>query len=112
MIPSSSVRDRVDRFAHLLEGPAAADIGDGVVDVLVSRFRIVLQERGDRHDHAALAIAALRHVVIDPGLLYLVEGAFAGEAFNGRDLLADRIAHREAAGACRNAVDMNGAGAA
>src|SRR5579883_2168722 len=42
MIIPSGVRDRVDRFAHLLEGAAAADIGDGVVDVLVGRLRVVL----------------------------------------------------------------------
>src|SRR5215475_1907518 len=64
--PSSCVRDRVDRFAHLLEGAATADIGDGVVDIFVGRLRIVLQKRGDRHDHAALAIAALRHIMVDP----------------------------------------------
>src|SRR5581483_7755647 len=30
--------DRVDRLAHLLEGAAAADIGDGLVDIGVGRL--------------------------------------------------------------------------
>src|SRR5215207_8883543 len=64
----SSVRGGVDRLADLLEGPASADIGDGLVDVLVGRLRLHLEKCGDRHDHAALAIAALRNGVGDPGL--------------------------------------------
>ena len=35
-------------------------------------FGFSLSSAADRHDHAALAIAALRHVVLDPGLLHLV----------------------------------------
>ncbi len=42
-LPPSRVARGVDRLAHLLEGAAAADIGDGVVDVLVGRLRLVLQ---------------------------------------------------------------------
>ena len=102
----------MDRVAYLLEGAAAADIGDGIVDVLVGRLRVVFQKRAHRHDHAALAIAALRHVVVDSCLLHLAEGAFVREALDGRDLLADRIAHGDAAGARRDAVHMNRAGAA
>src|SRR5215813_5687202 len=52
--PPSGVRDGVDRLAHLLEGAAAADIGDGLVDVGVGRLRLVLQKRRHRHDEAAL----------------------------------------------------------
>src|SRR6266702_7107820 len=71
MASSSSVRSGVNGFTHLLEGAAAADVGDGVVDVGVSRFGLLLEQSCDRHDHAALAIAALRNVVNDPGLLHL-----------------------------------------
>src|ERR1700691_284943 len=39
MAASSRVRDGVDRLAHLLEGAATADIGDGLVDVRIARFR-------------------------------------------------------------------------
>src|SRR5947208_16773179 len=42
MVGSSSVRGGVDRLAHLLEGAASADIGDGFVDVLIGRLRLLL----------------------------------------------------------------------
>src|ERR1700720_4559583 len=74
MAASSDVRGGVDRLAHLLEGAAAADIGDGFVDVLVGRLRLLREKRRHRHDQSALAIAALRNLVGDPGLLHLVQG--------------------------------------
>src|ERR1700757_1173579 len=112
MAASSSVRDHVDRFAHLLEGAAAADIGDGLVDVGVGRFRIFLQQRRDRHDHPALAIAALRNVMRDPRLLHLVQRTAACQALDRGDLFAFGLAHRDPAGAGGDAINMNGAGAA
>src|SRR5690348_1715186 len=63
----------VDRLAHLLEGAAAADVGDRGVDVRVARLGVRLEERRHRHDHSGLAVAALRHVVVEPGLLHLVQ---------------------------------------
>src|SRR4051794_15860059 len=68
MTSPSSVRGGVNRLANLLEGSATADIGNGLVDVLVGRLRLLLEERRDGHDHAALAIAALWNVVGHPGL--------------------------------------------
>src|SRR5882724_8753207 len=112
MVASSNVRRGVDRLAHLLEGAATADIGDGLVDVLVGRLRPVLQKCCHRHDHAALAIAALRNIVLDPGLLHLVQHTIGREALDRGDLLAAGFADRDAAGARRDAVDMHGAGAA
>src|SRR5450432_3050305 len=50
------VRGGVNRFTRLLEGAAAANIGDGFVDVRVRRLRLVLEQSRDRHDHAALAV--------------------------------------------------------
>src|SRR5689334_13959 len=58
------VRRGVDGRAHLLEGAAPADIGDLAVDVGVGRLWLVLEQLRHRHDHAALAVAALRHVVV------------------------------------------------
>src|SRR5881227_1865497 len=55
MTSPSSVRGGVDRLSDLLEGPATADIGDGLVDVLVGRLRLFVEKGRDRHDHAALA---------------------------------------------------------
>src|ERR1043165_259072 len=104
--------DGMDRFAHLLEGAAAADVRDRGVDVRVGGLGLLLEEGRHRHDHPRLAVAALRHVVLDPGLLHLGELAALGEAFDGRDLLSRGRAHREGAGAHRRAVDMHGARAA
>src|SRR5262249_33683106 len=59
-------RDGVDRLAHLREGAAAADVRDRGVDVRVGGLGLLLEQRLDRHDHARLAVAALRHVVLDP----------------------------------------------
>src|SRR5579859_636013 len=112
MVASSGVRGGVNGLAHLLEGAATADVGDGFVNVLVGRLRLVLEQRRHRHDHPALAISALRNVVGDPGLLHLVQGAVVGEPLNGRDLLADGFADRHAAGAHRDAVDVDCTGAA
>src|SRR5262245_41500045 len=108
----SRAGSRVDGRAHLLEGAAAADVGDGVVDVGVGGLGLVLQERCHRHDHAGLAVAALGHVVIDPGLLHLVQRAARGEPLDGGNLLALGGADWQRAGAHRRAVDVHGAGAA
>src|SRR5262245_53995088 len=56
----------VDRRAHLMEGAATADIGDAGVDVGVGGLGLLLEQRRHRHDHPTLAVAALRHVVLDP----------------------------------------------
>src|ERR1700738_1894864 len=109
---SSNVRGGVDCLAHLLEGAAAADIGDGFVDVLVGRLRFLLEKRRHRHDHSGLAISALRNLVVDPGFLHLVQCAIGGQSFNGGDLLATGFADQYAARAHRHAIDMDGAGPA
>src|SRR6267154_742380 len=102
----------VDRFAHLLEGAAAADVGDGGVDVGVARLGVRPQKRRHRHDHAGLAVAALRHVVIDPRLLHLVQGLARGEALDRGDLGAARRARGDRARAHGKAVHVHGARAA
>src|SRR5262249_59111913 len=90
--PLRARRGGWDRCADLLEGAAWAYIGDGFVDIGVSRLRLLLEQRRHRHDHAALAIAALRHVVIDPGLLHAMQRAVLGEALDRGDLLAFGLA--------------------
>src|SRR5258708_3871018 len=102
----------VDRFAHLHEGAAAADVGDRGVDVGVARLGIRPEKRRHRHDHAGLAVAALRHVVIDPRLPHLVHGLARGEALDRGDLGAARRAHGQLAGAHRQTVHVHGTGAA
>src|SRR6202048_2482543 len=112
MAASSSVRDGVDRLAHLLEGAAAADICNRVVNVLVGRFRLLLEKRCHGHDHSGLAIATLRNVVGNPGLLHLVQRSVGAQPFNGGDLFARSLADHHAARAHRDAIDMDGTGAA
>src|SRR6202166_5323311 len=112
MAISSNVRGGVNRFAHLFEGTAAANIGDGVVDILVGRLRIILEKRRHRHDHSALAISTLGNVVGDPGLLHLVQGAVGGQTLDGGDFFANGFADQHAAGAHRDPVNVDGAGSA
>src|SRR5713226_1721651 len=112
MATSSGGRGGVNGLAHLLEGAAPADIGDGFVNFLVRRLRLFGEQRRYSHDHAALAVSALRNVVGNPGLLNLVQCAVGRQPFDSGDFLVDGIAERHAAGSRRNAVDMNGAGAA
>src|SRR5712691_8386482 len=112
MASSSSVRGGVNGFTHLLEGAAAADVGNGVVDVGVSRLGLLVEKSCDRHDHAALAIAALRNVIIDPGLLHPGRYAVDRESLDRGDLLADGFADLHATGSHRGAIDVNRAGAA
>src|SRR5207249_813100 len=106
------LRRGVNGLAHLLERAAAADVGDPRVDVGVGRFRLVLQERRHRHDHPGLAVAALGHLVVDPRLLHLVQGAAGREALDRGDLLALRRGDRQHARADRLAVEMHRAGPA
>src|SRR5436309_13693073 len=112
MAASSNVRGGVDCLGDLLEGAATANIGDGFVNVLVGRLRLLLEKGGHRHDHSALAIAALRNVIGNPCLLHLVQSTIPRQAFNGGDLFADGLADHDPAGPHRNTVDMDGAGAA
>ena len=107
-----SVRGGVDRRADLLEGATAANIGERLVDVGVGRFRRVLEQIGDRHDHAGLTVAALRHVMLDPSLLHFRQLAILREAFDRGDLFAAGGAGQDLARARRDAVDVNRASAA
>jgi NAD(P)-dependent dehydrogenase (short-subunit alcohol dehydrogenase family) len=58
----AAIGHHLDGRAHAVVGAAAADVGHRRVDVGVGRARLVLQQRRGGHDHAALAVAALRHV--------------------------------------------------
>src|SRR5512132_1450645 len=60
----------VHRGPDALVRPAPADVGHGVVDVLVGRLGGSLQQRRGGHDLPGLAIAALRHVDRRPRLLH------------------------------------------
>src|SRR5215472_12474722 len=80
-------------------------------DLLPRRVGVLGEQCRSLHDLAGLAVAALRNLLGNPGLLQGMI-ALGAEALDGRDLLADHIADRGLAGADRLAVDVNGAGAA
>src|SRR5262249_16254608 len=64
-----------------------------------------------RHDESRLAVAALGHLLLDPGTLHGVQAPLA-QALDGDDALADRRAERQRAGSRGNAVEVHGASAA
>src|SRR3989441_3647588 len=93
-------RSILDGGANLVVGPAAADVAaHRFVDVGVGR-RAVLCEKGARaHNLARLAVAALRHVVPDPGRLHRLTGGGGADRFDGGHLLTRCRGYRRRAGA-------------
>src|SRR4029077_12123699 len=75
-------------------------------DLLLSRTGIRCKQGSGLHDLAGLAIAALRHLMLDPSLLH--GGGAAGiEALDGGDELSFNGSDRDRAGAHGLAVDVN-----
>ena len=102
----------LDRLADADIGHAAAQIaGHHGVDVLVAWRREILQQRRRLHDLAGLAVAALRNLKVDPGLLQRMP-SLGIEPFDRRDLRVGDAAHRRDAGARGAPAHMHGAGAA
>src|SRR5262244_2446010 len=102
----------VHRGADALIGAAAADVGHGVVDILIGRLRLLLQERRRGHDLPGLAVTALRDVERRPRLL---DGVRAGgrETLDGDDPIRRlHAADGKDAGAHDLVVDVHRAGAA
>src|SRR5689334_23388713 len=61
-------RRALDRAHDALIGAAPADVGAHVLDdLLVCRFRIMLEQVRGAHDLAALTVATLRHPLGKPG---------------------------------------------
>src|SRR5271163_1868525 len=115
MARSSRLRGR----SRLLDGGADAHIGAATadvschrgVDVGIVRVGRRFEQRGRRHDLAGLAIAALDHFEIKPGLLHLGAGCRRADGLDGGDRAVLQRPDRQYAGAYRLAVDMHGAGA-
>src|SRR6185437_16667488 len=80
----------VYRLAHAKVSAAAAEIRHRGIDVRIGRVRLRRQQRGRRHDHAGLAVTALRDFVLDPRFLHAMQ-AGRGKPFDGHDLLAERL---------------------
>ena len=76
----------MDSGTDALVGAAAADIGDRLINIAIGRFRPILEQCHDGHDHSALAVSALRYIMIDPRLLDGVERAVLGKSLDCRDL--------------------------
>jgi hypothetical protein len=88
---------------------AAADIPrHRRVDVGVVGVGGGREQGGRRHDLSGLAIAALDHFQIEPGLLHLRADRRSANALDGGDGAVAHRADRQHAGAHRLAVDMHG----
>ena len=74
-------------------------------------FGVAREQGGAAHDLAGLAVAALRHVDLLPRALRGMI-AVGRQAFDGGDAAAGDLADRRRARPRRDAVEMNGAGAA
>src|SRR5882762_9915708 len=73
----------LDSLADSHISAAATDVPrHGGVDIAIGRVRVGGQQRRCGHDLAGLAIPALRHLQLDPGLLDLLAG---GGGTNGLD---------------------------
>ena len=70
------------------------------------------EERGDRHDEAGRAEAALQAVAVAERGLHGRELTGRGEAFDGRDVVARRLHREQEAGPHGGAVEQHGARAA
>src|SRR5580704_12293969 len=93
-------------------GAATADIAIHVAnDVVAARILVRRKQRRGLHDLPGLAIAALRHLQIEPGLLQRMV-AVGRQALDGGDVLARHHGDRRLARAHRLAVEMHRAGAA
>src|SRR3979411_2124424 len=112
MVMSRSLRGGANGLRDALVAAAAAEIaGHRIGDVLVARRGFLLEQGRGLHDLAGLAVAALRHAEIAPRDLDRVR-ALRVEPFDGHDLLAADVGHRDAAGAHGLAIEMHRAGAA
>src|SRR5437762_3033290 len=90
---------------------AAARIGNLSVDFRIRGIWACLEESHNVHDHARLAVAALRYVELDPSELHGM-CAIRRQAFDRGHSFADRGRDRNAAGANGLTVDVQSTGAA
>src|SRR3989441_2081254 len=82
---------------------AALEPGEGVAQLRVARFRVLLEIGRGGHYPAIDAVAALRHLLLDIGCLQRGRLCRRAEAPEGGDRLAPRRGHRQPARAHRPA---------
>src|SRR5712671_3329475 len=108
-----TVRRALDSLADAHIRTAATDIpGHGLVDVAVGRVGLRREQRRCGHDLAGLAVAALRYLQVDPGLLNLLAGRRLADGLDGDDLLSCHPRNGGDAGTGRSAIDVHRARAA
>src|SRR5206468_12689148 len=80
------LRRALDGFADPDIGAAATDVAGHLrVDIRIAGMRILGEKRRCRHDLSRLAVAALRHLAGEPGLLHRGSGARLAHALDGGD---------------------------
>src|SRR3989442_4927247 len=104
---SRLLRRAMDGGADPLIGAAAADVRHRGVDIGVARGAVLGEQRRGGHDLPGLAVAALRHVLRDPGPLHPVAAARRQPVGRGH-ALPRRRRYRHHAGAHRSGVAMHG----
>src|SRR2546427_7186288 len=92
-------------------GPTAAKIGNLAIDVGVTGFAVLSQQRRSRHDLSRLAISALRHVTFPPRDLERMLRV-GRESLYRRHIFPRSLAYRLGARAHRLAIHMHRARAA
>src|SRR3989442_13531556 len=86
-----TMRRVLDSLADSHISTAAADVPrHRGVDVAIGRVGVGCEQRRRGHDLAGLAIAALRHLERDPGLLDLLAGRSGTDGLDRGDALAGR----------------------
>ena len=95
-----------------MRAAAAQIIAQRFQHLVLGRVWRALQQRLGRDDHAVEAIAALRGLLVDEGLLHGIGVLARAEAFERHNVAAGAALDRDHAGARRDAVDQHGAGAA
>src|SRR5712692_3446911 len=81
----------LDSLADSHISTAATDVpGHGGVDIAIGRVWLGGEQRRCGHDLAGLAVAALRHLQLDPGLLDLLAGGSGTDGLDRGDALAGR----------------------
>src|SRR5438128_10597580 len=89
--PFLAVRRVLDSRADSHIGAAPTDVPrHGGVDVAIGRVGVGREQRRRGHDLAGLAIAALRHLERDPGLLDLSARGGGADGLDRGDALASR----------------------
>jgi len=105
------VGGHVNRLPDAMVTAAAASVRHRRVDIGVGRVGASLQQGERAHDHAGLAVAALRRIEFLPCNLDRM-AAIGRDSFDRGDFLADRGLRAHAAGSDRLTIDMQRARAA